>query len=160
MKYALRVLSGVNRSAHYESARARAKKMAEGVSCRSESVRATKRRRRKFSLGRSHASDRGERIREARGSRKKWSSEASAVLRACERRNVGDVYSPWGDVTSVTEGNESHEARSSHKKSRGMFHGFFLCERRDSNPYARRHQILSLAWLPITTRSQNPSEDS
>ena len=32
----------------------------------------------------------------------------------------------------------------------------FLCERRDSNPYARRHQILSLAWLPITTRSQNP----
>ena len=34
----------------------------------------------------------------------------------------------------------------------------FLCERRDSNPYAQRHQILSLAWLPITTRSQNPSE--
>ena len=31
------------------------------------------------------------------------------------------------------------------------------CERRDSNPYARRHQILSLAWLPITTRSQIPS---
>ena len=28
----------------------------------------------------------------------------------------------------------------------------FLCGRRDSNPYASRHQILSLAWLPITTR--------
>ena len=27
-----------------------------------------------------------------------------------------------------------------------------LCGRRDSNPYALRHQILSLAWLPITTR--------
>ncbi len=27
-----------------------------------------------------------------------------------------------------------------------------LCGRRDSNPYASRHQILSLAWLPITTR--------
>ena len=28
------------------------------------------------------------------------------------------------------------------------------CGRRDSNPYALRHQILSLAWLPITTRPQ------
>lgn len=28
----------------------------------------------------------------------------------------------------------------------------FLCGRRDSNPHALRHQILSLAWLPITTR--------
>lgn len=28
----------------------------------------------------------------------------------------------------------------------------FLCGRRDSNPHASRHQILSLAWLPITTR--------
>ena len=55
----------------------------------------------------------------------KWSRESSAVLRACERSNVGDVYSPWGDVTLVTEGNESHEARARTKKSRGMFHGFF-----------------------------------
>ena len=30
----------------------------------------------------------------------------------------------------------------------------FVCGRRDSNPYALRHQILSLAWLPITTRPQ------
>ena len=27
-----------------------------------------------------------------------------------------------------------------------------LCGRGDSNPHALRHQILSLAWLPITTR--------
>ena len=32
-----------------------------------------------------------------------------------------------------------------------------LCGRRDSNPYALRHQILSLAWLPITTRPQKLS---
>ena len=28
------------------------------------------------------------------------------------------------------------------------------CGRGDSNPHALRHQILSLAWLPITTRPQ------
>ena len=28
----------------------------------------------------------------------------------------------------------------------------FLCGRRESNPYASRHQILSLACLPISTR--------
>ena len=92
------------------------KEVVEGVFCCSESVRATKRRRRKFSLGRSHVSDRG--------------------------------------VRGLTE------SRSSHRKRPWDSHGLFLCERRDSNPYARRHQILSLAWLPITTRSQNPSEDS
>lgn len=47
---------------------------------------------------------------------KKWSRESSAVLCACERPNVGDVCSPRGDVTLVTEGNESHEARSRAKK--------------------------------------------
>ena len=30
-----------------------------------------------------------------------------------------------------------------------------LCGRGDSNPHALRHQILSLAWLPITTRPQS-----
>ena len=54
MKYALRVLAGVNHRPHYESARARAKKMVEGVFCCSVRVRATKRRRRIFSLGRCH----------------------------------------------------------------------------------------------------------
>ena len=137
---------------------------------------------------------------------KKWSREFSAVLCECERPNVGDVYSPWGEVMPVTEGNETgrpelalkevveeaiccsvrvratkrrrrifslgrcHEVTEGYEDSRspgartergrGNSHGLFLCERRDSNPYARRHQILSLAWLPITTRSQNPSEDS
>lgn len=45
-----------------------AQKVVEEVFCCSESVRATKRRRRIFSLGSSHASDRGERNREARSS--------------------------------------------------------------------------------------------
>ena len=31
----------------------------------------------------------------------------------------------------------------------------FLCGRGDSNPHALRHQILSLAWLPVTTRPRN-----
>ena len=44
------------------------------------------------------------------------------------------------------------------KRDRGTLLDLLItCERRDSNPYARRHQILSLAWLPITTRSQIPS---
>ena len=67
MKYALRVLAGVNHLPHYES---------------------------------------------TRSSRKRWSRESSAVLCECERPNVGDVDSPWGEVTPVTEGNESHEARA------------------------------------------------
>ena len=48
-----------------------AQKEFEGVFCCSESVRATKRRRRMFSLGRCHASDRGERSHEARARPKK-----------------------------------------------------------------------------------------
>ena len=80
-------------------------------------VRATKRRRRKFSLGRSHASDRGERKPGGPklAQKRPW-RDPSAVLCECERPNVGDVNSPWGDVTLVTEGRESREARSSHKK--------------------------------------------
>ena len=69
-----------------------------------------------FSLGRSHVSDRGERRLEARSSRKKWSRVLSAVLRACERPNVGDVYSPCGDVTSVTEGREAGRPELALKK--------------------------------------------
>lgn len=51
-----------------------------------------------------------------RSSRKKWSRESSAVLRACERPNVGDVYSPWGDVTIVTEGREAMRPELAQKK--------------------------------------------
>ena len=39
-----------------------------------------------------------------------------------------------------------------------MINRDFLCGRRDSNPYALRHQILSLAWLPITTRPQRSAK--
>ena len=45
-----------------------AQKEVEGGFCCSVRVRATKRQRRVFSLGRSHASDRGERNRESRSS--------------------------------------------------------------------------------------------
>ena len=83
------------------------KEVVEGVFCCSVRVRATKRRRRVFSLGRCHVSDRGERSREARSSRKRWSREPTVVMRACERPNVGDVYSPSGAVTPVTEGKEA-----------------------------------------------------
>ena len=68
MKYALRVLAGVNHLPHYESVRSSRKKVVEGVFCRSERVRATKRQRRIFSLGRCHVSDRWERNLEARSS--------------------------------------------------------------------------------------------
>ena len=119
MKYALRVLAGVSHRPHYESTRSSRKKVVEGVFCCSESVRATKRQRRRFSPGRSHASDRGERIREARARAKRWSREFSAVLRACERPNVGDVYSPWGDVTLVTEGEEAWRPELALKSGRG-----------------------------------------
>ena len=79
MKYALRVLAGVNHLPHYES---------------------------------------------ARSSRKKWSRESSAVLRACERPNVGDVYSPWGGVTSVTEGREAGRPEARAKRVRGSLQPF------------------------------------
>lgn len=76
MKYALRVLAGVNHLPHYEP---------------------------------------------ARSLRKKWSRELSAVLCECERSNVGDVYSPWGDVTPVTEGNEAARPELAQKGGRGSF---------------------------------------
>ena len=38
-----------------------------------------------------------------------------------------------------------------HKKENQRWFSF-LCGRRESNPYASRHQILSLACLPISTR--------
>ncbi len=51
-----------------------------------------------------------------------------------------------------------NSSRRNKKRDRGtLLDLLIMCERRDSNPYARRHQILSLAWLPITTRSQIPS---
>jgi len=42
-------------------------------------------------------------------------------LRACERPNVGDVYSPWGGVTSVTEGKEAMRPEARAKSGRGCF---------------------------------------
>ena len=108
-----------DRGERSREARSSRKKVVEGAYCRFVIVRAAKRRRRKFSLGRCHDSDRGERTREARSSRKKWSRELSAVLRACERPNVRDVYSPWGEVTLVTEGRETARPEARAKSGRG-----------------------------------------
>lgn len=82
MKYALRVLAGVNHLPHYES---------------------------------------------ARSSRKKWSRESSAALCECERPNVRDVYSPRGEVTLVTDGNEAARPELALKSGRGSF--LLFCER-------------------------------
>ena len=67
-----------------------------------------------FSLGRCHEVTEGYEDMRPEARTEKRSRESSAVLRVCERPNVRDVYSPWGDVTLVTEGNESHEARYIH----------------------------------------------
>ncbi len=106
-------------------------KEVEGAFCCSESVRATNRQRRIFSLGRCHDSDRGERSCEARSSRKKkWSRKFSAVLRACERPNVGDVCSPWGDVSPETEGKEAWRPEARAKRwSRESSAVLRVCER-------------------------------
>ena len=154
-------MSRSDRGERSHEARSSRKKVVEGAYCRSVIVRATKRRRRIFSLGRCHDSDRGERSREARARTEKWSSESSAVLRACERPNVGDVDSPRGEVTPVIEGREAMRPELALKE---VVEGVFSCSVRvrakGLEPIRTRHQILSLAWLPITTRSQNPSEDS
>lgn len=48
-------------------------------------------------------------------------------LRACERPNVGDVYSPRGEVTLVTDGNEAARPELAQKGGRGSF--LLFCER-------------------------------
>ena len=61
-----------------------------------------------FSLVRCHVSDRGERKPGGpKLAQKRPSRDPSAVLCECERPNVGDEYSPWGEVTSETEGKEA-----------------------------------------------------
>lgn len=47
---------------------------------------------------------------------KKRSREPTAVPCECERPNAGDVYSPWEDVTPVTEGNEAGRPELAQKK--------------------------------------------
>ena len=128
-------------------------KVVEGAFCCSVRVRATKRRRRIFSLGRCHDSDRGERNREARSSRKKWSRESSAVLCECERRNVGDVYSPWGDVTIVTEGNEAGRPELAQK----VVEGVFCCSVR-VRATKRRRRIFSLGRSHASDRGMRSRE--
>ena len=54
------------------------------------------------------------------------------------------------------------EARSWHGKKAVVLtnHSLFSVRAKGLEPIRTRHQILSLAWLPITTRSQFPPEGS
>ena len=120
-----------------------AQKEDEGAFSRSVRVRATKRRRRIFSLWRSHASDRGERSREARVRTERWSRESSAVLRACKRPNVRDVYPPWGEVTPVTEGKEAGRPELALKE---VVEGVFCCS----------ESVRAKGLEPIRTKAPDP----
>ena len=93
-----------------------AQKVVEGVFCCSESVRATKRRRRIFSLGRCRVSDRGERNREARARTEKVVEEAiccSVRVRATKRRRR--IFS-LGRCRVSDRGERNREARARTEK--------------------------------------------
>ena len=112
-----------------------------------------------YSLGRSPVLSEGRGYEDAVPSRHKKSSLSGCYfVRAQERsdrRGYRGKHSPCPGAVRRTGDTKTLSLRGT-KKAAGE--AAFLCERRDSNPYAQRHQILSLAWLPITTRSQNPSE--
>ena len=114
------------------------KEVVEGVFCCSESVRAIKRRRCIFSPGRSHASDRGE--RKPRGPKLALKEVVEGVfccsesVRATKRRRRRFSLGRCHEVTEGYEDSRRPEART--ERGRGNSHGLFLCERRDSNPYA------------------------
>ena len=131
-----------------------AQKEDEGAFSRSVRVRATKRRRRIFSLWRSHASDRGERSREARVRTERWSRESSAVLRACKRPNVRDVYPPWGEVTPVTEGKEAGRPELALKE---VVEGVFCCSE-SVRAIKRRRRIFSLGRCHDSDRGERNRE--
>lgn len=82
MKYALRVLAGVNHLPHYESTRSSHEKSGRG--------------------------------------------RLLPFLRVCERPNVRDVCSPWGDVTLVTEGSETARPEARTKKAVECSTAFFV----------------------------------
>ena len=112
-----------------------------------------------YSLGRSPVLSEGRGYEDSVPSRHKKSSLSGCYfVRAQERsdrRGYRGKHSPCPGAVRRTGDTKTLSLRGT-KKAAGK--AAFLCERRDSNPYAQRHQILSLAWLPITTRSQNPSE--
>ena len=147
-------MSRSDRGERSHEARSSRKKVVEGAYCRSVIVRATKRRRRIFSLGRCHDSDRGERSREARARTEKWSSESSAVLRACERPNVGDVDSPRGEVTPVIEGREAMRPELALKE---VVEGVFSCSVR-VRATKRRRRIFSLGRCHDSDRGERNRE--
>ena len=111
------------------------------------------------------------RLADPRGCPKDWGYEDSvpsrhkkSSLSGCyfvraqersDRRGYRGKHSPCPGAVRRTGDTKTLSLRGTKKQPIRLL---FLCERRDSNPYAQRHQILSLAWLPITTRSQNPSE--
>ena len=96
-------------------ARSSRKKVDEGVFCCSESVRAIKRRRCIFSLGSSHARDRGERSHEARSSRKKGGRGSLLLFCASASDQTSETYILPGEMSRSDRGVRGlTEARSSH----------------------------------------------
>ena len=112
-----------------------------------------------YSLGRSPVLSEGRGYEDSVPSRHKKSSLSGCYfVRAQERsdrRGYRGKHSPCPGAVRRTGIRRLCPLAAQKKQPSRLL---FLCERRDSNPYAQRHQILSLAWLPITTRSQIPSE--
>lgn len=80
----------------------------------------------------------------------RWSRESSAVLRACERPNVGDVYSPWGEVTLVTEGRET---ASPEARAKDVVEGAFCCSE-SVRATKRQRRIFSLWRCHVSDRGE------
>ena len=112
-----------------------------------------------YSLGRSPVLSEGRGYEDSVPSRHKKAASPAAIL--CERRSEateGDIGESIPRALGLSGGLGIRRLCPFAGQKKQPIRLLFLCERRDSNPYAQRHQILSLAWLPITTRSQNPSE--
>lgn len=80
---------------------------------------------------------------------------------ASERNGASRFHSPAGDVTERQRGTTPRGPELARKKAVVLTnHSLFSVRAKGLEPIRTRHQILSLAWLPITTRSQFPPEGS
>lgn len=81
-------------------------------------------------------------------------------LRATETASAVSILPR--EMSRSDRGVRHREARSSHGKKAAVLtnHSLFSVRAKGLEPIRTRHQILSLAWLPITTRSQFPPEGS
>lgn len=73
---------------------------------------------------------------------KKAVESSPSVLCECERPNVGDVYSPWGEVTPVTEGKETARPE--------------LVQKEDVESSPRPLSVRAKGLEPIRTKAPDP----